>query len=170
MYIRRVASRSATLLFALTLAACGGAGDLVGPEPWQPGQPTDGRQFHGVYRLVSINGNALSLPYVQHHLGNGTFGKQFVTDGRLELRSNGTYTLFLNKALQVGNGPLVMGPLNRTGTWTYQPAQPGDMSGPIRLDYADGHDLVDATPYTVTDQRHLDPFSSGTERLIYTKD
>lgn len=170
MSIRRAAGRFATILFASTLAACNGAGDLIGPEPWQPGQPTDGRQFHGIYRLVSINGNALSTPYVQHHLGNGTFGKQFVTDGRLELRSDGTYTLFLNKALQIGNGPLVMGPLNRTGSWTYQPGQAGDMSGPIRLDYTGGHDLVDATPYTVTDLRHLDPFSDGSERLVYSKE
>lgn len=159
-----------TIATAVLVAACGGdIGGPTGPDIGTP-NPSTGQQFVGVYRLQSINGNSLSVPYVQHWLGQDTYGKQYVTDGRIEFHPNGEYKLFLNKALRIGTGPLVYGPLERSGSWTFEPAQAGDVSGPIRLHHASGDHVIQATPYTVTDDRNLDPFKTGTERLIYVKE
>jgi hypothetical protein len=122
----------------------------------------------GIYTLTSINGNPLSVPYAEDWLGQDTYGRQYVEDGKLTLYPDNTYTLTLKKALRIGSGPRVYAPYTENGSWSYTSS---GMSGTVLLGPSGGNGYtIEATPYTVTDTRKLDPFRETSELLIYVKE
>lgn len=155
----------AALLAALATAACGGStGDLsTGPSTGPgPGSQEPGGSILGVYRLSTVNGNPLNVPWET----DGAFANYF-TGGEIELKADGTFDRSLQGRTVIPRMNDIIHNEHWTGTWTFEPSAPGEDNGEVTLYNEDGStDELDITQISITDVNTM-PVANGTQDVIF---
>lgn len=158
--LRRLGT-AAVLTAALATAACGGAsGDLsTGPGS---GTESPAGSIVGVYRLTSVNGNPLSVPWET----DGAFSNYF-TGGEIELKPDGRFERGIRGRTVVPRMPDIVHDEHWDGTYTFQPSAPGEDNGRVTLHTTDGGtDEMDITQISITDVNTI-PGANGPQDIIF---
>lgn len=161
---------AAVLLAVLATAACGSGGELTGPGPGtqHPGTGSTNplAALAGTYRLATVNGNPLTMPWET----DGAFANYF-DSGEIVLHADGTFERTIRGRTVIPQMNDIVHNEAWSGTYTFEPSAAGEDNGRITL--LSGSELtgfdedeLDITQISITDVNDI-PVTSGTQQFIF---
>lgn len=155
----------ALVIAALGAAACGGSsGDMsTGPSTGPgPGTQDPAGSIVGTYRLATVNGEPLNVPFET----DGVFADYF-DSGEVELKSNGEFRYTLRGRTVIPGMNDIVHNETWTGHYSFHPSAPGEDNGRVTLYDDDGYNNeLEVTQISITDVNSMPLSDGGTYDII----